>query len=100
MATGERTLLEVVEGFVGSAEFISTYSANLSNTEFVTLLYDNVMDRAPDAGGLARWTGDLEGDPSRAQVVLGFSESPQFSSESCRTSRFLCQQQPRRQLER
>jgi cytochrome c5/Ca2+-binding RTX toxin-like protein len=82
IATGERTLLEVVEGFVGSPEFTATYSADLSNEGFVTLLYNNVLGRNPDAQGLARWTGDLEGGSSRAQVVLGFSESPQFTNET------------------
>jgi hypothetical protein len=41
-----------------------------------------VLDRAPDATGLARWIGDLDGGMSRAEVVLGFSQSPQFKVET------------------
>ncbi|WP_162497369.1 DUF4214 domain-containing protein [Roseovarius dicentrarchi] len=81
LARGEKTLLEVAEGFVGSPQFQNTYK-NLSDSEFVTLLYDNVLDSTPDANGLARWTGELAAGVSRAQVLLGFSESPQFNTET------------------
>ncbi|WP_113911300.1 DUF4214 domain-containing protein [Roseovarius dicentrarchi] len=81
LARGEKTLLEVAEGFVGSPQFQNTYK-NLSDSEFVTLLYDNVLDSTPDANGLARWTGELAAGKSRAEVLLGFSESPQFNTET------------------
>jgi hypothetical protein len=70
------TLLQVADAFIGSAEFIGKYGANPSSADFVTLLYVNVLDRAPDAGGLAYWVGLLDsGTLSRAQVLVGFSES-------------------------
>lgn len=73
-----RDFLEVVSGFVGSAEFQNTYRS-LSNTDFVTLLYSNVLNRAPDAGGLASWTGHLDGATlTRSEVVRGFSNSQEF----------------------
>jgi hypothetical protein len=82
LASGERSLLEVAEGFVGSPEFQATY-ANLSDTEFVTLLYSNVLGTdTPDDAGLARWTGELADGASRAEVVLGFSQSPQFTAQT------------------
>jgi hypothetical protein len=69
------SLQTVANGFVGSTEFQATYG-NLSNTAFVTLLYENVLDRAPDGAGLQNWVNDLNtGQDTRAQVVLGFSES-------------------------
>ena len=80
LADGSQGLLDVISGFVGSAEFQRTYGAT-TDTEFVTLLYGNVLDRAPDAGGLAFWTGHLEaGTRSRAEVVRGFSESSEFKA--------------------
>jgi hypothetical protein len=72
LATDARTLAGVAAGFVGSAEFQSVYGA-LSNAAFVELLYQNVLGRAADAGGLAGWTNALAGGTSRAQVVTGFS---------------------------
>jgi len=46
----------------------------------VQQLYQNVLNRAADAGGLASWVGQLDSGTNRAQVVLGFSESPEFVS--------------------
>jgi hypothetical protein len=69
------TLLQVAQGFIASAEFQGPYGA-LDNTGFVSLLYNNVLHRAPDAGGLAYWVSLLNtGQDSRAQEVVGFSES-------------------------
>ena len=68
------TLQSVADGFVSSPEFQATYGT-LDSTGFVTLLYHNVLHRDPDAGGLAGWVSALGQGHSRAEVVLGFSES-------------------------
>jgi uncharacterized protein DUF4214/VCBS repeat protein/pre-peptidase len=75
------TLNQAAGAFVNSAEFQQTYGS-LSNAEFVTTLYQNVLDRAPDARGLARWTGDLDNGVSRAEVVIGFSEGQEFRNST------------------
>ncbi|MCR9127135.1 MAG: DUF4214 domain-containing protein [Rhodobacteraceae bacterium] len=75
--TGERSLPQIAEGFVGSVEFQSTYGA-LDDAGFVALMYRNVLGRAPDADGLQGWLGALAAGADRADVVLGFSESPEF----------------------
>ena len=73
-----RSLLSVVDGFTGSAEFTSLYGAT-TNSAFVSLLYLNVLNRDADAGGLASWTSRLEsGALSRAEVVSGFASSAEF----------------------
>jgi uncharacterized protein DUF4214 len=74
--------LSVISGFVNSTEFQNTYGST-TNTEFVTLLYNNVLDRAPDAGGLVGWAGQLDsGALTRAEVVRGFAQSPEFRASS------------------
>ena len=75
------TLQQVATGFVASREFQATYGAT-TNAQFVTLLYDNVLDRAPDPGGFATWTAALESGRSRAQVVTGFSESQELQNRT------------------
>ncbi|MGR3322646.1 MAG: DUF4214 domain-containing protein [Pseudooceanicola sp.] len=66
---------EAVDGFVKSAEFIARYG-NTTDSEFVTLLYRNVLDREPDTTGLTTWTNQLAGGAmTRAEVVLRFAES-------------------------
>lgn len=82
LASGGWTLEQVSDGFTGSAEFQATYGA-VGNEGFVTLLYNNVLDRNPDATGLANWTERLEdGSWSRAQVVIGFSQSAEFIAKT------------------
>lgn len=78
---GDIALAAMAAGFVGSAEFQNTYGA-LSNEAFVELLYQNVLNRAADSGGLAAWTGALNNGMSREDVVLGFSESQEFRNNT------------------
>lgn len=69
-------LLALARNFIASPEFQGRYGA-LSNTQFVTQLYANVLDRAPDSAGLQYHTGLLAAGHSRAEVLVGFSESPE-----------------------
>ena len=71
---GGATLQSVADGFIGSPEFASAYNG-LDNTAFVTLLYHNVLHRDPDQTGLNAWVNTLVQGYSRAEVVVGFSES-------------------------
>jgi hypothetical protein len=77
ISSGEITLKQAVSGFVNSAEFQAKYGAT-DNAQFVTLLYNNVLDRDPDAGGYSTWTNALNAGMAREDVVLGFSESAEF----------------------
>ena len=72
------TLDSVSQAFAGSQEFRSTYGS-LSDPGFVRLVYRNVLDREPDAGGESYWTERLRaGTHTRGQVMTGFSESPEY----------------------
>lgn len=78
LQSGVRSLKSVSAGFMGSQEFQNTYGET-DDIAFVTLLYNNVLDRAPDAAGLTYWTDLLSsGARSRPEVVVGFSESREF----------------------
>ena len=49
----------------------------------MTLVYNNVLGRAPDSVGFAYWTGQLNGGlMTRGQVMVGFSESPEYQQSS------------------
>jgi Ca2+-binding RTX toxin-like protein len=82
---GGQKLSSVAAGFVNSAEFQTAYGS-LDNTKFVTLLYNNVLDRAPDAAGLQSWVSAMTGGMARADVVTGFSESQEFRNATAITS--------------
>lgn len=75
-------LNDISQAFAESPEFSATYGG-LDNAAFVTLVYNNVLGRAPDAPGLAYWTGQLSGGLlTRGRVMLGFSESPEYRQSS------------------
>jgi hypothetical protein len=67
-------LTSVAQGMLSSAEYLSTNSG-LSNSQFLTSLYQDELGRAPDSGGLASWNATLTSGVSRATVALDFAES-------------------------
>lgn len=70
------SLTQVAQNFINSPEFAKTYGS-LSDSQFVTQLYANVLHRAADSGGLAYHVNNLAGGVTRAQTLVGFSESPE-----------------------
>ncbi|SDY47723.1 Hemolysin-type calcium-binding repeat-containing protein [Jannaschia faecimaris] len=71
---------QAANGFVASKEFQNLYGTT-DTDDFVTLLYANVLGREPDPQGFAGWTQRLEsGTMTRPEVVLGFSESREFTN--------------------
>jgi hypothetical protein len=73
----ELTLYEMSDAFAQSQEFQDLYGAT-DNSGFVTTLYRNVLDREPDPSGHAHWVNMINsGQLSRADVLIGFSESPE-----------------------
>ena len=60
--------------FTHSTEFINTYGS-LSDAQFVTQLYANVLGRSPDSQGYASWTAALAAGTSREQTLVGFAIS-------------------------
>jgi len=72
-------MVEVAARFIDSNEFRTLYGENASDGDFLIGLYRNVLDRAPDAGGYAWWTDQLENNPEKTwqKVLADFSESPE-----------------------
>ena len=71
------SLIDIIPGFVDSAEFQNTYGA-LSDSDFIALLYNNVLGRNPDEAGLQGWLDAISEGASRADVVFGFAQSGEF----------------------
>jgi hypothetical protein len=55
----------------------SLHGANPTNGAFLTKVYNNVLDRDPDACGYAWWMEQFQSDPTktRPKVLADFSES-------------------------
>lgn len=73
--------LSIAGGFTNSTEFVTKYGS-LTNDQFVTQLYSNILDRAPDATGYATWMGELTAGQSREHVLIGFAESAEAISNA------------------
>lgn len=69
------TLHSIATSFLASAEFKSRYGDEMSQKDYVTALYLNVLNRAPDQAGTDFWVNALNSGSSRAQVLVNFSES-------------------------
>jgi len=79
--SGALTQDQMVQGFVGSAEF-ATRTSSLSTSQFVTFLYNKVLNRVPDAAGLAAWDQVLNsGAVTRPLAVQGFWDSPEHAQQ-------------------
>ncbi|MEO6629030.1 MAG: DUF4214 domain-containing protein, partial [Aquihabitans sp.] len=73
-----RTLGSISEFFANSSEFKNRYGS-LTNAAFVGLVYENVLERAGEPGGVMFWTEQLNrGVRNRGTVMIGFSESPEY----------------------
>lgn len=59
---------QVALGFSKSFEFIAKYSA-LSPSQQIELAYQNILERAPDAGGARFWTSRLETGTPIGEII-------------------------------
>lgn len=71
---GGGSLTQLAQDFVGSAEFAQKYGAP-GNAGYVGLLYQNVLHRPGDPGGVQYWTQALQSGASRANVLASFANS-------------------------
>ena len=81
------SLKRIADLMVRAPEFTTLYGS-ADNTEFVDLVYDNVLDRSPSPNERAYWVGELSsGARTRGQVMVGFSESPEYKALTAVDSR-------------
>jgi hypothetical protein len=75
---GGTSLGSISDNFASSTEFRRTYSS-LSNRRFVELVYQRVLGRSGDAGGVDFWTKQIDTRrKTRGMVMVGFSESNEY----------------------
>lgn len=68
-------LTEMAQAFLDSAEYASSNGTNLNDNQFVTQLYEDVLQRKADESGRIYWVEQLARGASRAEVLIGFTES-------------------------
>ena len=74
---GGTSLPSVAAAFARSREFATTYGP-LADAGFVFLVYRNTLHRDADPDGAAYWMRRLAAGASRGDVMVGFSESPEY----------------------
>jgi hypothetical protein len=77
------TLDDMVQDIINTQpEFIQKYGSNPTDAQFVNLLYQNVLHRAPDAAGYDFWVKALTNhDTTHVGIVKFFSESPENQAQ-------------------
>lgn len=74
---GDVDLVQMAEYFMQSPEFTRLYGAadTLDDEAFLTVLYNNVLERDPDTLGFEFWRDQQDNGLSRAEMLQYFSES-------------------------
>ncbi len=81
------TFRETATSFIISNEFNNLYGKESSNENYITSLYQNILERSPDSEGFNYWLNQIEkGFEDRSELLMGFSESIEnkliFSNET------------------
>lgn len=72
------SLDDLAWGFAQSEEFRLTYGGSVSNEQFLTLLYRNMLGRAPDPTGYAYWLDQMQNGLSQDGVVRWVVANEEF----------------------
>jgi len=79
--SGKDIVTNLAQGFVASKEFTDKYGTNPTNASYVDKLYQNVLGRAGESGGVAYWNQELDaGRISKAAVLVQFATLPEGAS--------------------
>ncbi|WP_292935565.1 pre-peptidase C-terminal domain-containing protein [Noviherbaspirillum sp.] len=74
------TVRAIIDSFGNSAESAALYTGG--TTDFVTAIYNNVLGRAPDAGGLDFWAGAINsGSLVRGKAALNIMAGAETNTE-------------------
>lgn len=76
------SLPEMARGFIASQEFVDLYGARPDDAAFVAALYENVLHRPGDAGGVRYWMDALGRGADRGDVLASFSESKENQDQA------------------
>ncbi|MDD4505233.1 MAG: DUF4214 domain-containing protein [Sulfurospirillaceae bacterium] len=75
--TSGLTIENIAKSFFDQAETQTLYPEGTTDTAFVTSVYTNLFNRAPDAAGLAYWVADLAAGTSRSVMIEAMKNGAQ-----------------------
>ena len=65
-------LLSISAGFKNNEKFKQDYPNQLSNSQFVTKIYNNILNRAPDTDGLNYWVSQLDNGLAKHEFIVTY----------------------------
>ncbi len=74
------SMLDITRSFLVSSEFLDV--APSDDTAFLTNLYEEILDRVPDAPGLAYWVNQMNLGMEKADVITGFLTSSELKANT------------------
>jgi hypothetical protein len=84
--SGSWTLQRMADSFTASSEFRRKYGS-LTNRQFVTRIYTDVLGRSADPSGVDFWTRQLDlVRRTRGSVMVGFSESNEYRTKQAEST--------------
>lgn len=72
------SLRDAAASFLASSEFTDLYGTALDDAAFVDAIYRNVLDRPGEDAGVDFWTAYLAEGGDRAQVLVQFTQLPEY----------------------
>lgn len=88
------TLEQMATLFIDQDETRDKYPSTLTNAEFATVIYDDVLGRVPDQAGFDFWVGALDSEAvSRDQFILEVLKGAKANPPAEATQDFVTQQQ-------
>ena len=79
-ANAGRSIDQIGADFTTSQEFAGDGWNQLNDMQFIARAYQTALDRAPDPAGAQGWLNGLQSGLSRADLLVGFSESQEARS--------------------
>ena len=79
LRAGTAAVVDIAANFAASPEFAARYGTTGPSAAYITALYVNVLGRTPAASEVDWY---LNSGMTTAQMLLGFSQSPEFQSRS------------------
>lgn len=76
------SLGDIARSFIASKEFSDLYGTRSDDSHFVDLLYQNVLHRDGESGGVAYWMDQLSHGAERGDVLAAFSESAENQEQA------------------
>lgn len=76
------TIQGAAQAFTESTEFQTLYGPSVSDTQFVNLLYQNILGRAADQPGYDYWLPEIQASGDRGGMIVSFANSTEYIGET------------------